>query len=117
YEDHLLIRAITRYLRRRLRLVPLARDLAIGGVIQACTEGGPIGIIRRDIADFYESIDPASIRDRLLFDPITTPRVRELLTHFFSQHASGPGIPRGVGLSAVLSELYMQQFDRSVAKL
>jgi len=119
YNDHLIIRSIARYLRRRLRISVPDRHKTSIGVIQALADSTPMYLLRRDISSFYESLDVEKIKDRVLYDTTTAPRVRAYLRHFFDQHCaqSGAGIPRGIGLSALLSELYMQDFDKRVREL
>lgn len=119
YNDNLVIRAISAHLRRRLRVITTDRNASIEGILQGLTDGTPMYVLRRDIKDFYESIDVTNFRDRLLFDPLVTPRVRAYLKHFFEQHCplGSTGLPRGIGLSALLAELHMQEFDKAVRNI
>lgn len=119
YNDNLVIRAISDHLRRRLRVSTIDRNASIEGIVQGLSDGTPMHVLRRDIKDFYETIDVAAFRDRLLFDPLVTPRVRAYLKHFFDQHCPPGtiGLPRGIGLSALLAELHMQEFDRKVRNI
>jgi len=118
YHDHLIYRSITRFIARRFRIRPLSRDRIVKGVIESLSDATPMYIIRRDIRKFYESIPTDSLKDRLVYDTTIPSAAREHLKCFFAQHCPGSiGIPRGIGLSAALSELYMESFDRAVKHL
>ena len=78
-----------------------------------CEEGLPFGIGKFDISQFYESIDRAHLNTVLKRHLATAPATRSLLTSFLDQcDAQGiKGLPRGLAISAELSELYMKMFD------
>jgi hypothetical protein len=75
----------------------------------------PKYVLRTDLDNFYESIP----RDKLLriLDAdayLTLPSrqiIRQVLDDYGRLSGSKVGIPRGVGISAYLSELYMRSFD------
>ena len=78
-----------------------------------CEESLPFVIGKFDISQFYESIDPAYLTTQLKRHLLTAPATRSLLTSFLRQ-CEGQGIrglPRGLAISAELSELYMKTFD------
>lgn len=113
YETHLLFRVIGRYLNRRFRLRPANRDQVIRGVIESLRDATPMWVIRRDIASFYEHVPTGALQARLLSDTAIPGIVRSHLRHFFRCHSpSGRGLPRGVGLAAVLVELIMDEYDQ-----
>jgi Reverse transcriptase (RNA-dependent DNA polymerase). len=118
YTDHLVLRAIGRHLMRRYRIKMPTRDEVVRGVIEGLTDATPMYVVRRDIQSFYEAI-PTSNLCRSLITDIRTPRnVSRYLEKFFNQHCSSPaGLPRGVGLSAIIAELYMQDFDQAVRQI
>jgi hypothetical protein len=119
YIDHLILRIVSRHLLRRLRLTLPSRDKIIKGVIESLMDATPMYVLRRDITSFYESIPIAALRDRLLYDTASSEKVRRVLRRYFEQHCSSSpnGIPRGIGLSAVLAEMAMREFDRRVREV
>jgi hypothetical protein len=117
YHAHLLLRAIARHLRRRLRISLPNRDRMIMGVIETLLDGTPAYVIRRDITSFYESIPVEPLREKLVFDTASSALVRNYLRKYFETHcpnAESCGLPRGVGLSALLAEISMRGFDAAV---
>ena len=75
-------------------------------------------VVRRDIKSFYENVHTHELQDKLTQDTRTPRQVKLYLDKFFAQHcASSIGLPRGVGLSAILAELYMQEFDQDVRRI
>lgn len=118
YTDHLVLRAIVRHLKRRYRIDIPTRDEMVRGVIEGLMDATPMHVVRRDIKSFYENIPTADLRGTLTSDTRTPRNVKRYLEKFFDQHCSAPvGLPRGVGLSAVIAELHMQQFDQAVRRM
>ena len=81
----------------------------------------PLEIVRTDISTFYESIDRDALslkldRDQLL--SLSSKRfIRQLFDAYFRETGKPQGIPRGVGVSAYLAELYIRPFDEGVKSL
>lgn len=81
-----------------------------------CEEGMSFTIVKMDIRNFYPSIDQASISGQLQRRLLTAPSTRRVLLSFL-EHCnlnSISGLPPGLAISAELSELYMQDFDRDM---
>ena len=78
-----------------------------------CEEDLPFAIGTFDISQFYESIDRTHLITVLKRHLATAPATRSILTSFLDQcNAQGiNGLPRGLAISAELSELYMKTFD------
>ena len=79
-------------------------------------EGMPYCVAKFDIAQFYESIHQESLIDLLGRRFLTAPSTRLVLDSFVRQCTLQgiSGVPQGLAISAALSELYMQDFDRRV---
>ena len=77
-------------------------------------------IYRTDVADFYESI-PEKAFKYILKENLLSKKNKQLLRHimeqYYSKIGSRRGVPRGIGLSAYLAEIYMRQFDRQVSMM
>ncbi|MDB5495952.1 MAG: putative reverse transcriptase, partial [Phenylobacterium sp.] len=119
FSTHLILRAIARHLQRRLKISLPNRDRIVRGVIESLMDATPMYVMRRDITSFYESIPLGSLRETLLFDTASSAQVRAFLRVYFEQHCSGKicGLPRGIGLSAVLAEIAMRRFDQRVREI
>lgn len=119
YAETIVLRSIATFLARRMRVVPANRDRVVTGVIESMMDATPYWVIRRDVSSFYESIDADSLRDRLIYNTSIPRSVRFYLSQFFDTHCprGERGLPRGIGLTAILAELAMEKFDRQVRAL
>ena len=117
YTTNLITRATCNYLSQRFRITPPNRDRVVKSVIEAMSDASPFHVIRRDIKSFYENIPIEEMRDRLLFDTAISKQVRSHLRAYFSILPGSTGLPRGIGLTTILAELAMHQFDQAVRAL
>lgn len=78
-------------------------------------------VIKTDIKDFYESISHDFLLDRIVKDNLLSPFSRKLVENLldgFKKIANvKKGIPRGIGVSPFLSELYMQEIDNKLRNI
>ena len=81
-------------------------------------DGFPKYIIRTDISSFYESIPRTKLLKKLSDDPLLTLSsqrlIQKILYEYGKKTGSDVGIPRGIGISAYLAELYMRDIDRTI---
>lgn len=72
-------------------------------------------IYKMDIQNFFESIPHATLIDRINqhsnLDGVSAQLARQLLTEYQAITDENAGVPRGVGLSSQLAELYMNGLD------
>ena len=78
-----------------------------------CEEDLPFCIAKFDISQFYESTDQTHLKALLKRHLATAPATRAVLSSFLDQCAAQgiSGLPRGLAISAEMSELYMKTFD------
>ena len=83
-----------------------------------CEEGMPFIVAKFDIKSFYRSVDQPSLKQDLNKRLITAPSTRFVLNTFVDDCAAKGilGLPLGLAISAALSELFMQDFDRRIRK-
>lgn len=97
------------------------RDLIVPQLRSVLANKFPKIIIKTDIKSFYETIDRELLLKKLNKSPILSLTTRKiiarLLESYEEQSGASLGIPRGVGVSAYLAELYMKDFDAEVEKL
>lgn len=78
----------------------------------------PFELVRTDISSFYESIDRKRLVDRLdrdqLLSPASKKYIKQVLDSYGTISGAPTGIPRGVGISAYLAELYLRPVDRAI---
>ena len=81
----------------------------------------PKYVCRCDVAGFYESIDQEILFNKIKKNRRITNSTKQLIFDLFGmlKEEGGliSGIPRGIGLSAILSEIYMQDFDKNMKKI
>lgn len=91
------------------------RDLIVSRVKSVCLDKSPKYIVKADVKDFYESIEHELIIKKLHSSTRLSVLPKRILTQLLRSYASlvgvDKGLPRGVGLSAYLSEVYMKDLD------
>ncbi|MCQ9082417.1 antiviral reverse transcriptase Drt3a [Vibrio harveyi] len=97
------------------------RDLIISRLSKLASDNSPKFIIRADVEKFYESIQHKALLDILHSSPKLSVTPRRILTQLVRSYASlvknDVGLPRGVGISAFLSEIYMSDVDKEISEL
>lgn len=78
----------------------------------------PKHIIRTDIVEFYERIPRDYILKKLYNDNLLTPIskkiIRQTLQGYEKVSGNSLGLPRGIGISPYLAEIYMRKFDKTI---
>lgn len=78
----------------------------------------PFELVRTDISSFYESIDRKRLVEKLdrdqLLSPASKKYVKQVLDSYGLISGTPTGVPRGVGISAYLAELYLKPVDRAI---
>jgi len=81
----------------------------------------PKYIIRTDIKSFYESIPHDKLKNKIykneILSSFSKKLINKILNNFQKHTESSRGIPRGIGVSAYLSEIYMQDIDNKIKAL
>ncbi len=75
-------------------------------------------IIKTDVSSFYENITREDIIKKINNDNLLDYRskkiIKQILYEYGQKSVSEKGIPRGIGISAYLSEIYMRPFDEAI---
>ena len=83
--------------------------------------GFPFEFVRTDVSAFYESINRDELYRKLDNDQLLSSSskrfIRQIFTSYGALSGSSKGIPRGVGISAYLAELFLRPVDRAIAEL
>src|SRR5690606_11262389 len=114
--NKLILRKLNDNIKRIYKDEQANRRIIISQVKTLLTETCPFWVIKTDIKRFYESID----RDRLISkfndDSILSYQSMYLMKKVFENPIllGKSGVPRGMNISATMSELYMRKFDRCV---
>jgi hypothetical protein len=97
----------------------VGREFIVSNLTHALREGVPYRLYRLDVSNFYESFDKSAIRELVTRLPKLSAPTKAITTALLEQYwaSGGTGLPRGLALSALLSELMMSNFDQSVKQL
>ena len=111
--SELILRKAAENLRRISHTKQGSRFEIVSRLKLLCQEDLPFRIAKFDIARFYESIDRDRLRVLLAQHLALAPATRLILNSFLDQcdKEGISGLPRGLAISAEMSELYMRQFD------
>ncbi|WP_409027716.1 antiviral reverse transcriptase Drt3a [Janthinobacterium sp. SUN098] len=96
-----------------------SRSQIIDQVVSLLNETVPYFVIKLDIKKFYDNIDCKNLINVIKVDPrpsYHTKRVLDLLTRTPAFTEAG-GLPRGLGVSATLSEIALKNFDKLVTRI
>ena len=78
----------------------------------------PFEMVRTDVSTFYESIDRKRLIKKLDKDQLLSPSSKKFINQVLDSYGvlsgTSTGIPRGVGISAYLAELYLRPVDRAI---
>lgn len=81
----------------------------------------PFELVRTDISSFYETVERKKLLGKLDEDHLLSASSMKFIKQIFDSYGqisgSNKGIPRGVGVSAYLSELYLRPLDRALKAL
>lgn len=115
----LVLRKLQKNIKRIYSVQQADRNTIVKQMKLLLAEKVEMRIIRLDVRHFYESIDRQRILSKLIDDARLSYHSLLLLHSLFNDPviSSGSGLPRGLGISAVLSELYMKYFDLDFKKI
>ncbi len=120
YKAVLALRATAKAIAADYKIKPLGRDAIVRGALESLFDATPSSIIRCDFSSFYENINIDPVIAEIMANTRTHPHVKSVLKGLEASRLlqpSTPGIPRGLGLSAVLSELRLKKFDGDIRRL
>ncbi|OEE74428.1 hypothetical protein A1OQ_09170 [Enterovibrio norvegicus FF-162] len=106
-------------IRRLYKISQSDRGKIIKQTKKLLEEETPKYISRLDITSFYESVDKGILLDSLLKDPLPSLDTKNLILKLLTenQFKDRHGLPRGLSISATLSEYYLRDFDQFVNNL
>lgn len=116
FYKELVQRKVNSNVKRFFRIKQNDRDVIVNQLTSLLKEQIPYHVHRLDIRRFYESIDLQTINQALSKEPTLSYRTKNFIINFVRafQSTNNTGLPRGIALSASLSELIMRDFDNTV---
>ncbi len=115
-EKSLILRLLSNNIKSCYNISVKSREQIVTNLISFLRESSPYHIHRFDIESFYESIDRESLFKKIKDDGILSKKSIILLRLFFQEltNKSIPGLPRGLRLSAILSEFALKYIDLGI---
>ncbi|CAG8868998.1 MULTISPECIES: antiviral reverse transcriptase Drt3a [Pseudomonas] len=97
-----------------------SRDILVAQVKALAMDGSPKLILRADVESFYESIQHKDLLESIHQSPELSVLVKRIITRLLVDYVTlsraEKGLPRGVGVSAYLSEIYLAYLDAEVRR-
>lgn len=114
--NKLILRKLNDNIKRIYKDEQANRRIIISQVKTLLSETCPFWVIKTDIKRFYESIDRERMISKFQDDSMLSYQSRFLLKKVFENPklTGKTGVPRGMNISATMSELYMRKFDKWV---
>lgn len=117
--QELILRKLYRNIHRIYNVRQANRNNIVKQIIALFSENVPMWVARFDVHHFYESIDRNIIIDNLEEGGRLNYQSLQLMRNLFANPVvcADNGLPRGLGISSVMSELFMKYFDLNVRKM
>ncbi len=112
-------------IKKTFKVKPANRHAIMSNIKALMNTSVPVYVIRTDISSFYESIIQSKLLDIIENNTLLSHKSRAFVKMILkeyevkkdtSKEKPNIGIPRGVGISAYLSELYMRDLDSYIYK-
>ncbi len=103
-----------------------SRYAILSELINLLEDNFPKYVIRTDIKGFYESLPQKKLLDKINNDYLLSIKTKKFINQIFESYntltgqtnpETAKGVPRGVGISAYLSELFMRNIDNRIKEL
>jgi len=113
-------------IRKTFKVKQSSRHLILSQIKLLLNDNTPKYVIRTDISKFFESIPQdklfRKISNNTLLSSQSKKFIRQILDDYnnkkdTSKIETKKGVPRGIGISAYLSELYMKNFDNQIRNM
>jgi Reverse transcriptase (RNA-dependent DNA polymerase) len=114
--NKLILRKLNDNIKRIYKDEQANRRIIISQVKTLLSETCPFWVIKTDVKSFYESIDRERLISKFHDDSMLSYQSMFLMKRIFENPllVGKSGVPRGMSISATMSELYMRKFDRWV---
>lgn len=120
-ENILTLKQLQYNFRKLYKVKQSSRYSIISQLKNLLDDGFPKVILKTDIKDFYESIPHDSllkkINDDNLLTHLSMKFIQQILKEFKDKSGTTKGVPRGIGISPYLTELYMRDVDTKIKSL
>ncbi len=122
-ENYFAIKQLQYNVKKSFKVKQANRFAIVNQINSHFKDNFPKIVLRTDVKSFYESIPHdkllAKINDNPLLSFLSKKLIWKILKDFLvaSDATDKVGIPRGIGVSAYLAELYMRDIDKEISSL
>lgn len=118
--DDYVLRQVNRNLRKIYKVKQADRFQIISSVKTLLANPAHFYVCKLDIKSFYESVNRQKILESIEGSAIVSYQTKKFLKKFFSnpvilRDLPEKGLPRGINISATLSEYCMRKFDKEIS--
>ena len=115
----LVLRKLYNNIKRIYGIEQSNRNQIVKQMVSLLTDEACKWVVRLDIRHFYESIERERLINRFVEDGRLNYQSIYLLKNLFSNSSISKmkGLPRGLNISSVMSELYMKYFDLEIRRM
>ena len=113
-------------IRETYKVRQSSRYAILSQLINLLEDNCPKYVIRTDIKNFYESIPQKILLEKINNDYLLSIKTKKFINQIFESYNGltgqtdadiAIGVPRGIGISAYLSELFMRNVDNQIQEL
>ena len=113
-------------IRETYKVRQSSRYAILSQLINLLEDNCPKYVIRTDIKNFYESIPQKILLEKINNDYLLSIKSKKFINQIFESYNgltgqtdadTAIGVPRGIGISAYLSELFMRNVDNQIQEL
>lgn len=114
--EKLVLRKCALNLRQGSNTILRHRNIIIEEIVPHLRDGTDYKVYRLDIKSFFESINTSDLIIKLEKIPNITRHTKNIVKYFLKTiNCSCPqGLPRGIEISPILSEIYLNEFDLAI---
>ncbi|MFL0162755.1 antiviral reverse transcriptase Drt3a [Aquirufa salirivi] len=120
-ENILTLKQLQYNFRKLYKVKQSSRYAIISQLKNLLDDGFPKIILKTDIKEFYESIPHDNLLNKINDDNLLTHLsmrfIQQILNTFKHESGTTNGVPRGIGISPYLTELYMRDIDAKIKLL
>lgn len=115
------LKQVQKNIKKAFQIEQSDRYEVVNQVINMLDNNLPKFVIRTDIKSFFESISHDKLRAKISKNHILNTEskkiIEKILDDYIELSNSDKGVPRGVGISPYLAELYMRDIDNKIKAL
>lgn len=120
-ESYFASRQLQHNIARVYKVKPANRRLIVEQLRDVLAGGFTLNLVKADISSFFETVPTkpllAKISSDQLLSRASKQHIRTAIESYNILSASQVGLPRGLGISSYLSELFLREFDDRVKKM